>query len=205
MGLDLARTFEWIRRELADTAPIDESMHRIIDQCAAAHPHRDWQRLRALPFSEISASQRWLEQVLLREPPMGPVRGLWFGICNPILDDGPAADLYISGSERYDPNPNSNAWAVGAEWRPENRYARSSVMRSIYRIAYSQGGLKNDAEYPLCLAFASLLVRKLLRGVGPDLIIHSVGTVGVAVGFDDGDFLSLGRVTPEGLIPPEVR
>lgn len=201
MGLDLAKTVEWMLRELADTTPLDQSMHRIIDQCAAARPHPDWRRLRALPFSETASSQQWIENVFLTEPPTTTLRGLWFGICNPVLDDGPGADLYISGSERHDPDPNNNAWAVGASWWPQNRYACSSVMRSIYRIAYRPGGLKNNAEYPLCLAFGALLVREVLCRANPELVVRSIGSVGVATGFDDGDFLGLGTLTKNGLVP----
>jgi hypothetical protein len=74
-------------------------------------------------------------------------------------------------------------------------------LAAIYRIAYRPGGLANDAEYPLCLAYAAFAVRELLNRIDPKLVLDSVGPVGVAVGFDSGDFLLLGRFTDEGLAP----
>jgi hypothetical protein len=73
-------------------------------------------------------------------------------------------------------------------------------MSAIYRIAYKKGGLGNDAEYPLCLAYTALAIRELLNTVNPRMVLTAVGTVGVAVGFDSGDFLLLGRYTRDGLV-----
>jgi hypothetical protein len=40
--------------------------------------------------------------------PDAPLRGLWFGICNPIDAEGPKTDFYIAGSDRFDADPDSN-------------------------------------------------------------------------------------------------
>jgi len=201
MGLDLVKAFGWIISELAADRPAEDSMVHLIDQCAAARPHSDWQRLRNLPYSDRSSLSEWIEQPFRLHPPEKPLRGLWFGIFNPIYDGHATADFYISGSDRFDADPNDNGWAVGPVWRPKNRCARSEIMASIYRIAYGEGGLANEAEYPLCLAYAALIVRELLNGVDPQLILKTVGPVGVAVGFDSGDFILLGRFTNDGLAP----
>jgi hypothetical protein len=202
MGLDLAESFGWIVSELAAKRSIADSMHRIIDQCAAAHPHPDWQRLRALPYDDLRKLSEWFEQPFRLEPPTMPLRGLWFGIFNPGESiDEVRADFYISGSERFDANSQTNEWAVRPVWWPEHRYAGSKVMASIYRIAYCDGGLKNDAEYLLCLGYAALAVRELLNTVNPSMVFDVVGPVGVVVGFDSGDWMQLGRLTRTGLTP----
>ncbi|HZL38040.1 MAG TPA: hypothetical protein VFC78_22180 [Tepidisphaeraceae bacterium] len=78
-------------------------------------------------------------------------------------------------------------------------------MAAIYHIAYDSDGppgdrLKNDAEYPICLGYAALVVRELLLAVDPRLVLQGGDEVGVAVGFDSGDFVSLGKVTNQGLL-----
>src|SRR6478752_9134646 len=119
MALDLAKTHGWIAKEFAALRPVGESMRRIIDQCATVAPHRDWDRLRGLDFEDLGPLREWIEVPLVNEPPDDPLRGLWFGIFNPVYGDGPTADFYISGTDRFDPDPDSNEWAGGPAWWPE--------------------------------------------------------------------------------------
>jgi hypothetical protein len=90
-------------------------------------------------------------------------------------------------------------WAIRPAWWPTARYARSVVLADIYRIAYRKGGLGNDAEYPLCLGYGAFAVRDLLGKVEPSLFLGESDSVGVAVGFDSGDFVLLGKLGPSGL------
>lgn len=143
----------------------------------------------------------WLQRPFREEPAARPLRGLWFGLFNPCYESEPVADIYVCGSERFDPDPNSNEWAVGPDWWPEARYARSPVLADIYRIAYRKGGLGNDAEYPLCLGYGAFAVRQILSQVEPALILGESDSLGVAVGFDSGDFVLLGRFGSSGWVP----
>ena len=199
MALDLAKAHGWIADELAAVQTTGDSMRNVIDRCAATAPHRDWARLRGLPFDELGSLQEWVQTAIFTESPDQPLQGLWFGIFNPVYGDGPTADFYISGTDRFDPDPESNEWAGGPAWWPDSRYARSEVMESIYRTAYRPGGLQNDAEYPLCLAYTAFAVRDLLNVLDARQVLRAIGPVGVAVGFDSGDFLLLGRYTRDGL------
>jgi hypothetical protein len=201
MAIDLATMYGWIVRELAEDRGIRESMERLIAQCASQNPHPQWQRLEALPFEDTSAFRDWIERPFRFDPPPEPLAGLWFGLFNPVYEGTVVADLYVCGSNRFEPNLEDNDWAVGPDWWPEHRYANSSVLASVYKIAYERGGLGNDAEYPLCLAYAGLVVRDLLKSEVARVILESAGRVGVAVGFDSGDFVLLGRVVETGLLP----
>ena len=117
-------------------------------------------------------------------------------------------------SERFYPAVGDNGWAVGPEWWPDGRYARSSVLADIYRIAYPSSAaprsrpsdhrrLQNDAEFPLCLGYAALAVHALLGQIDPATILRASRSLGIAVGFDSGDFILLGQLTAEGLSPVE--
>jgi hypothetical protein len=203
VGLDLGRMHGWIVGELSRNRPVAESMAALIDECEAARPHPDWRRLRSLPFADLSALTMWMQHVFSEPPPTRPLRGLWFGLFNPCDDSGdPSADIYVSGSERFNPDPGSPEWAVGPDWWPDARFAGSSVLADIYRLAYRGGGLGNDAEYPLCLGYGAFAVRESLGEVDPALILDASPTLGVAVGFDSGDFVLLGEFGPSGFATP---
>ena len=210
MGLDLLRMHGWIVGELARRRPVAESMAALIDQCEVARPHPDWAKLRALPYADLSPLLEWVREPFRGEPPGCPLQGLWFGLFNPCPDGRtPVADIYVCGSERFDPDPHDNGWAVGPDWWPDARYADSAVLAGIYRVAHRQGArvaerkgcLGNDAEYPLCLGYGAFAVRELLGQVEPSLLLGRSESLGVAVGFDSGDFVLVGRLVSDGLVP----
>ena len=158
MGLELGQVYGWIAGEFARRRPIAESMAALIDRCEASCPHPDWATLRTLPYADLSPLVDWVQEPFREEPPEGPLSGLWFGLFNPCPDGRtPVADIYVCGSERFDPDPHDNSWAVGPDWRPDTGYANSAVLADLYRVAYRQGArvaeqkgcLGNDAEYPL--------------------------------------------------------
>ena len=210
MGLDLGQSHGWVVAELVCRRPVADSMATLIDQCEAAYPHPDWAKLRALPYSDLSPLLEWVQVPFREEPPAVPLQGLWFGLFHPCPDGRtPVADIYVSGSERFDPDPHDNSWAVGPDWWPDARYANSAVLADIYRIAYRQGArvaeqkgcLGNDAEYPLVLGYGAFAVRELLGQVEPPLVLGGSASLGVAVGFDSGDFVLVGRLVRDGLAP----
>ena len=209
MGLDLAQMYDWIVAEFERGCSLDDSMVAIIDQCDKARPHSDWAKLRTLPFADLTRLTNWVQEPFRNEPPKVPLRGLWFGLYNPCLDNQtPVADIYVCGSERFEPNDEDNSWAVSPNWWPEARYASSTILAEVYRIAYRQSSplaeqkdcLGNDAEYPLCLAYGAFAVREVLARVDTSLILGESSSIGIAVGFDSGDFILLGELTADGLI-----
>jgi hypothetical protein len=210
VGLDLAQIHGWIVNELARCRPVAESMTVLIDHCEAARPHPDWAKLRSLPYADLSALFEWVQEPFREQPPAVPLRGLWFGLFNPCPNGRtPVADIYVCGSERFDPDPRDNSWAVGPDWWPEARYAGSAVLADIYRVAYRQDCvaaeqkecLGNDAEYPLVLGHGAFAVRELLGQVEPSLLLGRTESLGVAVGFDSGDFVLVGLLVRDGLAP----
>lgn len=210
MGLDLEQSHGWIVAELARRRPVAEAMASLLDQCESARPHPDWAALRSLPYADLSPLLEWLRVPFRDEPPAVPLAGLWFGLFNPCPDGRtPVADIYVSGSEQFDPDPHDNSWAVGPDWWPDARYAGSAVLADIYRLAHRQGArvaerkkcLGNDAEYPLVLGYGAFAIRELLGRVEPSLVLGGSAAVGVAVGFDSGDFVLVGEMTAAGLVP----
>lgn len=200
MAINLATMHGFVVMELASKRSLRESMDHVIAKCSKDHPHDDWDKLRALPYEHFDELREWIERPFRLEPSKEKLAGLWFGLFNPVYNGEPVADIYVSGSKRFDPSPDDNSWAVGPDWWPEGRYAKSSVLARVYKIASHKDGLGNDAEYPLCLAYGSLAVRDLLRAGDPSVFLGSSSSLGVAVGFDSGDFVLVGKLSKRGLV-----
>ncbi len=199
MALNLASIHRFIVKEIASKRSLRESMDRVIAKCAKARPHGDCEKFAALPYENLDGLREWIERPFREEPSKKKLAGLWFGLFNPVYSRKPVADIYVCGSTRFDPSPEDDSWAVDADWWPEDRYAHSVILAKLYKIAHRKGGLANDAEYPLCLAFGGLAVRELLRAGDPSVFLGKSPSLGVAVGFDSGDFVLVGKLTKAGL------
>ncbi len=198
--LDLATSYTWIVDELAQSRGVDDTMQRMIQRFQEAYPHPDWDELAGLPYEDVADLQDWLYKQFQLYPPKKSLAGLWFGLFNPIYDQGPVADIYVCGTNQFTSDPSNSQWAVNADWRPKGRYAHSKILANIYKIAYRESGLGNDAEYPLCLMYGAAVVRELLNSPNNKAITRHYGTPGLAVGFDSGDFVLLGRLTSGGIV-----
>ena len=119
------------------------------------------------------------------------------------------ADIYICGSERF---TRTRTIISGRPARTGGRIRRawtSTVLaehlpywlRQRAPVAEQKGGLGNDAEYPLCLGYGVFAVWELLEQASPSLVLGGSDSIGVAVGFDSGDFVLLGELTINGLTP----
>lgn len=200
-ALSGAGKYHWIVNELKSRRPLSQSMSRLIDGCEAAHPHPDWARMRELPYADLSPLIRWLQQTFEARPPGDDHRGMWFGLSNPIRAGKTLADMSVLVCEEFDPDSPDAAWTGTAG--VSGGQAKSDIMADIYSIAYRdpEGGLGNDAEYPLCLGYGALAVRDTLRALEASFILGKSDWIGVAVGFVSGDIILLGRFSRAGFEP----
>jgi len=159
-----------------------------------------------LPYDDLGPLCDWLDFLFEDFPPVVPLAGLWFGLYNPRRSGETTADLRLGGSTRFS-DDGKLSWASGLEYRPPTS-AHSAILQSIYSIAYGResGQLGNAAEWSLCLAYGAFAVQVLFSNMGPEdmdpeLILRGSDSVGVAVGFDSGDFLLVGRLTSQGFAP----
>ncbi|HEY8130331.1 MAG TPA: hypothetical protein VII12_00450, partial [Thermoanaerobaculia bacterium] len=114
-------------------------------------------------------------------------RGVWIGIANYVVHGAETCDMHFIGSAAYDDKDTD--WAVHAQYRPEAGEAESAALHQIYQIAYeTETSLGNDAEWPICLAYAVFAVAELLRGAS-SAFFGGGRKIGVSVGFDEGDFV----------------
>lgn len=208
MEFDPEQAHGWVVDELRRKRPVAAAMADLVARCAAVRPHPDWAKLAALPYSDLASMEAWIRRPFQEEPPGRKLKGLWFGLNNPCPDGRRAtADVYVAGAERFEADPDDNEWAVDAEWMPQSGQAGSKLLAEIYRIAYrtddvardGNDALENDAEYPLVLGYGAFVVRELLARIEPEAVLGTSRSVGVAVGFDSGDFVLIGELTPAGL------
>ena len=192
MALDFNKTLMAIQDCLGNDKSISENMEYIISVCEEDTPHQDWVLLRRLGYHDTNSMKKWLSNVLVTEKPNFIIKGLYFGLFNPIVNDKPTADIYICGSSIYDED-DIDEWTCDPEYWPEKRHANSSILGDIYNIAYaSDDSLGNDVEYPLCLGYGCLLVKHLLTAIDAKILRDACAdNVAIAVGFDSGDYIMI--------------
>jgi hypothetical protein len=202
MRIDTDLVFSKIESLIHDPSNVSAKMSQVIDACEAGYPHHGWRVLRDLPYQdEVSGLRSWIPQVLSKEAPPFEVRGVWIGIGNYVFGDRETSDMHFIGSATYDIHDSDQNWAVYAKYRPQCGDARSAVLDSIYDIAYRRyPDLKNEAEWSLCLAYAAFAVAEILRTETPSYF-GSHHEVGIVVGFDEGDSVTIGSVSDSGLLP----
>jgi hypothetical protein len=199
MSLDFSTIFAKIQELVASDLSPGASMREIIIICSRDVPHADWARLSAIDYDgDVAFLAPWIAGVFKREPAPFPIQGLWFGLNNPTENGKVLADMYVGSVAGYVPDDEEMSWVWKSKRHyPEDSYAHSTSLRRIYEIAYG-GSLGNDAEWPLCLAFAAFAVRSLLRGQTTNLVASAALKIGVVVGFDSGDMLKIGELTDKG-------
>ncbi|HOC38907.1 MAG TPA: hypothetical protein PKJ77_06500 [Thermodesulfobacteriota bacterium] len=183
--------------------PVSTGMASIIDACEIYFPHNDWEKFRHLEYDDISGLSTWITFILKHDPVPAETRGLWFGIFNASHGGRQVtADFYVSGSRVFSAADAYCEWARDAFYLPSGRLAHSDILDAIYRIAYeSTEGLRDTAEYSLCLAYGGLAVKQLLLQLDHGLILGNALELGVAVGFDEGDCIVLGVIDHMGFAP----
>ena len=184
------QAYRKIKELVRKNTPLVEGMHALLDLCQELHPSPRWRKLYHLKFEDDLLNLAfWLEALLTHEPPPKSVTGFWFGLFNPILEDGaPTSCLYLAGSERFDAEWETSDWACSPAYWPKVRYSDSVIITEIYRTATKRGsGIGALGEYTLCLGFAALVVAAFCRSPLRDLLLGKAPFREAAVGFDSGD------------------
>ena len=185
------RLFEVITGAVQSNRSIGERMRLVVTECETQRPHPDWAQFRTLDYSaDAEAMTRWLDLALSGEVFEDRYQGLWFGLNNPVRAGIATADLYAGATAQFESD--SLDWATSPIVNPEQCELESAVLASVYRLAYgSEGGLENDAEYPIALAYGAIVSCEVLaRSERHAMFKHLRGA---AAGFDSGDFLFIGE------------
>ena len=206
--------FEVLESVVGCDCTVQQGMSQVIDFCSAAIPDPQWDVFRDPRYLDYEYDLPYLsgrfERIFGTEPPPDEIDGLWFGVFNPYYEDEPTADMHVGGGVGAFEDP--DAWSEDLVWTPRSgRITRSQVLHEIYQVAYhgqqDDGwvpGLGNDAEHPLCLAYAALAVRWLASTLPADLLLSGARRRMIRVGFDSGDFLTIGTLSEHGLtFPPD--
>jgi hypothetical protein len=197
MNIDHTAIYAKIRELIGSDRSLGECMAEVVTLCAGVVPHPDWPRLAALEYDADLASLRsWLAAALEKHSPPFPIHALWFGLSNPSQPELPRGGLRLGFFGQYDPDDEGLHWIwEGLHHHPAETLASSTSLRSIWQIAYSgKGSLGKDAEWPLSAAFVALATCSLLRGPCAPPIPSPEPSIGVAVGFTDGEVLKLGEL-----------
>src|SRR5690242_1919484 len=103
--------------------PLDvgEAMQRLIDAHHRERPDGDWEPYRRLPFDDeaVRLSLDWFPAVIADDPPVKvPVRGLFLGLFQPVVERRTVADFYLGGASQFEEDSSSFDWAVNPAYFP---------------------------------------------------------------------------------------
>ena len=205
--MDIGAAFDETLRIVTTAQSMDEGMNALLDYSAAVYPSPIWATLKTLDHQQDAIGIRtWLEGVLTAEPPPSHVKAFWFGIYNPVVDEEESRGLYMVGSTApySDDDPGWACWNDDS-YLSDDRYTPSTVLSDIYKAINADDNLIPFGEYTLILGYASLAVAEAIREISPSLFFGGSASnerLDVGVGFDDGDYLLLGRVAIDGFERP---
>jgi hypothetical protein len=191
---------------------ITEDMAVIISDCEQLLPHAGWQLLREIDYEtdlQILKNE-WLQRALIEKPSDFIIQGIWIGIVNYGTENDEYSDMYFSAGTLCNDEKLDMNWTHQLQYFPKAGFANSSALRSIYKIAKDIGDAESDsgnhypstdfghvAEYTCCLSYAAFAVKYIFQEVDSTLISNGGQSSCIAVGFDSGDALFLGRLTPD--------
>jgi hypothetical protein len=209
MGLNNTAIFDRIRKLIATDRTVSDCMREIIGLCAANVPHADWAALAAIDYNaDVESLRGWMPRVFSQQKPTFPIRGIFVGLCNPGTPEGEIwADMGLMATPQYDAADPECGWMFDQQrFYPDDALANSAALRNIYGIAYGShvfgrkvpGKLKNDAAWPLNLAYGALAVRAMLTGQTNGFVDARSSGIGVAGGFGDGDMITIGELSASG-------
>jgi hypothetical protein len=193
MSFDFVKAADYTEQIVRSNSNVGVGMSQLLDYCESNLPNSVWASIRQLDFESDTAKFRtWLGKVLSSEPPSSAINAFWFGLFNPVRNGETSSDLYISGSTKFDPSDESGDWATWDDnsYLPEARYANSHVLKEIYRLV-SKTEVAAEGEYILCLGFAGLAVKQIVKLLSQELLLGDRERRDLAVGFDSGDFILL--------------
>jgi hypothetical protein len=196
--VDTAKMFAKSATMIADVAknslPPASGIGQWLDYCEEVAPECKslWKRLRKLDFdSDAKRLTMWLKRLLGEESPPTNINGLWFGLYNPVLDDGePSCQMYVGGSSSFDPGSESNEWVCQLSWSPDGRYSASQVLTELYRPV--EAVTKNQVSYLgeafLCHGYLALVVSQWCSGPMRAALLGKASIRAIVIGHDSGDF-----------------
>lgn len=188
-----------IERGWTSCSAID-GVKALIAYTAREYPDAAWAGLKEIDFEQdLQGTRSWLADLLAAEPLPKEVKGLWFGVYNPIVDGEMSCGFYLTGPTT-EFNREEHDWACWTDetYIPEGRYAPSAALHTLYRATHRMHEFDVVTEYLLCLGYVCLAARDALQHL--DLLPQpcDLMKMPVVVGFDEGDYIVIGRIGSAG-------
>ena len=167
-----------------------EGVNELIGICRVHKEHRDWNDINNLNHQKIINDFEKVFRGLVKQIQENNINGLYFGFTEVSLDGGLKNSTYMvetAGTGRCNPNDRDCEWIFSCEWRPGFMFG-SDELTTMRKIIRREGGLFNDAEYPIGLAVTILTINELTRKYEKKLKHKQVA---IAAGFHDGDIMRI--------------
>jgi hypothetical protein len=154
-----------------------------------------WERFGSIDYdADAEGLRSWIPDALEQQPPGAPLVELAFGLTE--LDQRVIRLAGTPGfsSDDGDKSPDAQSY------RPAAQYAAVPALVEITRISSDDF----EMDWAMPLVFLLTTVRTILSPLSSVLLGSGSGDIAVSAGWDCGDWLELGHLTPEGFRPQVV-
>jgi hypothetical protein len=156
------------------------------------------QVMRIDPTRDLDAVTSAMHACFVNEPPASSIRGYWLGLYEG--ENGYA--LSFVGAKSY--STKDNQWAVDPSWTPSGGDFQPPMLAAISKLRPDDYDVALELEMCAIFPFSVLACREALRRLDPALTLRRAPSRGACCGFNDGDWLHLGKITPRGLLAPKL-
>ena len=201
MAADYANTLQLVRQAIMLGTPLADAWEQVVQHIAGIVGDDVALKLCGLPISEDGQRLKaWLQNILDAAPPPRGVRGLRFGLFHPDLEGRPSCDLYLVGFPAFEAEGDTWAtdWIYQAPASPQSR-----VLDELYLISAEDRFEGEAVVVHLGLWYALLAIAELCRRHSA-VLRGSAARRGVAVGFDDGELITVGVHSQPGFAPQSL-
>ncbi|MEZ5327146.1 MAG: hypothetical protein R3F19_19020 [Verrucomicrobiales bacterium] len=156
---------------------------------ALSHSHEQVKWLEGLDYdSDICNLEKWFVK-FWRHGSKTRVRGLWFGMFTPVVNNKPAYDLHCQAATSFQLNDVFCDWAQDIV--DESLLARSEILDQFYQFDGEVSDGKFDTEF-LALGYGMMAIDAIFKSVGKELFGEQ--SVGLALGWDAGSPVYFGSI-----------
>jgi hypothetical protein len=137
-----------------------------------------------------------IRDILYNAPPKIRIKAYWFGIYEAIQNGSESFQAYISATDVFDSGEESEDWNVDPKYFPPARFFESTVLEKSHPLSIEYDGY---FEIKYFVLWYLTLVIGIFAKTNHELFLINTKKCFVCVGFDEGDYNTIGCLNSNGL------
>ena len=189
---------------------LNEGMQKLIEYCRQHYPDTDWSPFETLDYTaDVVAISHWLAKTLITDPPPDAIKGLSFGLCEPVYDIEDkwvvGLDVHLMGDKDIEDSGKYCDWVCRGGDYFATGYSGSWILFQIFQLSDERSSRNLSEErggylsiHILSLGYLGMAIRDICQTLDKSLLLGSQLYRAITIGFDEGRFVMLGYITKDG-------